>query len=288
MTPVNQSLTSVVIVSYHTGPVLFEAIASVLAQTAPVELLLIDNGNPPEASDKLRTLALQDARLHLFNGQGNVGFSKGCNMGAHAAQGETLLFLNPDSVLPPDTISKLNEHGARLKRPYMIGARLVGADGKDQRGCRRAALTPMTACVEALNLGVLFPQMRFNRHHEPLPTTLMQIPVISGAFMFLPREDFWNMGGFDEHYFIHVDDLDLCLRFRRKGGEIWFAPDIKATHFAGTSKANRAVLERHKARGFMHYFHKNFGSQYPKPFLWLLDAAIWVRMGVRMGLGALR
>ncbi len=118
---------------------------------------------------------------------------------------------------------------------------------------------------------------------NPLPQTIAPMPAISGAFMFLPREDFWNMGGFDEKYFIHVEDLDLCLRFRRAGGGIYFAPDIRVTHVGATSNATKAFIEKHKARGFVRYFHKNFGAEYPLPLLWLLDAAIWVRMGLRLG-----
>jgi GT2 family glycosyltransferase len=102
--------------------------------------------------------------------------------------------------------------------------------------------------------------------------------------MFLPREDFRRIGGFDEDYFLHVEDLDLCLRFHRAGGEIYFAPDVAVTHIGGTSKATGAFIEKHKARGFIRYFHKNFGGQYPAPFLWLLDLAIWVRAGVKIWL----
>ena len=79
-------LTSVIMVSYNTGPVLFRAVESVLAQTAPVELYLVDNGNPPEIVDKIRSLAQADSRIHLITGHGNVGFSRACNVGARAAE----------------------------------------------------------------------------------------------------------------------------------------------------------------------------------------------------------
>src|SRR5262245_18009712 len=146
----SQSLTSVVMVSFHTGPVLFEAIASVLAQTVPVELCLVDNGNPPDIVARLQGMAAADPRIRFITGHGNVGFSKGCNTGARAAIGEYLLFLNPDSKLPPDALAKLQTHAVSLKRPYLLGARLLDEDGRDQRGCRRALLTPATALVEAL------------------------------------------------------------------------------------------------------------------------------------------
>src|SRR6202023_4371274 len=104
--------------------------------------------NPVDVVASLQATAASDPRIRFITGQGNVGFSKGCNAGAHAAEGEFLLFLNPDSKLPPEAVTKLKHYAAALKRPFMIGARLLDENGKDQRGCRRAILTPMTALIE--------------------------------------------------------------------------------------------------------------------------------------------
>jgi N-acetylglucosaminyl-diphospho-decaprenol L-rhamnosyltransferase len=273
-------------VSYHTGPVLFEAIASVLRQTAPVELCLVDNGNPPEIVTRLQAMAAEDKRIRFITGHGNVGFSRGCNTGASSAMGEFLLFLNPDSKLLPDALERLQHHAGTLKRPFMLGARLQDEDGTDQRGCRRALLTPATAFIEALGLYKFFPEARLNFNEEPVPEAITPMPAISGAFMLLPREDFWKIEGFDEGYFLHVEDLDICLRFRRAGGEIYFVPDVVVTHIGATSKANKAFIEKHKARGFIRYFHKNFGHEYPAVVLWMLDAAVWLRTYIKIWLGS--
>ena len=278
-------MTSVVMVSYFTGPVLFQAIDAVLAQQAPIELCLIDNGNPPDVIEKLIALAAADARIHFVTGYGNIGFSRGCNTGARVAEGEYVLFLNPDSVLPPGAIAKVVKQLENLPPRSMVGARLMDDKGRDQRGCRRALLTPGTAMIEALRLGKLFPHARLNYNDEALPSATVPMPAISGAFMFLRREDFWAIGGFDEGYFLHVEDLDLCLRFHRAGGGIYFAPDIVVTHIGATSQATNAFLEKHKARGFVRYFHRNFHDQYPLLFLWILDLAIWARAGLKIAIG---
>lgn len=276
-------LTSVIMVSYHTGPVLFEAIDGVLAQNAPVELCLVDNGNPPNVLARLQVLAASDNRIRLITGHGNVGFSRACNLGARAAVGENYLFLNPDSKLLPDAVQGLNRHAMTLARPFMVGARVVDEQGRDQRGSRRAMLTPKTALIEALGLGAFFPKERLNFNSDSLPDKLTPIPAISGSFMYLPKPDFWNIEGFDEGYFLHVEDLDFCLRFRRAKGEIYFAPDIVVTHIGGTSNATTAFVEKHKARGFSRYFHKNFGD-YPVLLLWLLDGAGWLRAMLKINI----
>jgi N-acetylglucosaminyl-diphospho-decaprenol L-rhamnosyltransferase len=281
-------LISAIIVSYHTGPVLTQAIEAVLAQDLPIELCLVNNGNPPEVVAALQAMAQADSRLRVTTGHGNVGFGAACNIGARLAVSPYLLFLNPDLILQPGAAEKLWRDKEGLSPPFMLGARLLNPDGTDQRGCRRALLTPTTAFIEALHLGGLFPKARLNFDREPVPERLSAIPAISGAFMFLSRESFWNIGGFDEGYFLHVEDLDLCLRFRRAGGEIYFAPDVVAIHVGGTSEATSAFIERSKARGFTRYFHQNFADQYAAPVLWALDAAIWLRAGLKIVLARMR
>jgi N-acetylglucosaminyl-diphospho-decaprenol L-rhamnosyltransferase len=281
-------LISAVIVTYHTGPVLRQAIAGVMAQNLPIELCLVDNGNPPDVVAALQAMAQADSRIRFVTGHGNIGFGAACNIGARMAKSADLLFLNPDLVLAADAAEKLWRDKAGLAPPFMIGARLLNVDGTDQRGCRRALLTPATAFIEALHLGAFFPKARLNFDAEPAPERLSPIPAISGAFMFLSAESFWRIGGFDEGYFMHVEDLDFCLRFRRAGGEIFFAPEVTAVHFGATSEAATAFIEKHKARGFIRYFHRNFSDRYAAPLLWALDAAIWARAALKIGLGHLR
>ena len=274
-------LTSVILVSFYTGTPLFPAINSILRQTTPVELIVVDNGNPEAIVAQLRNLAAAEARLTLITGHGNVGFSRGNNIGVVASKGDYVLILNPDCRLQTDVLEKLHCHAARLPHPFMIGARILNEDGSDQRGCRRELLTPTTAFVEALHLSRLFPKLRLNRHEEPIPAAITPIPAISGAFMFLSRADFDRVGGFDEGYFLHVEDLDLCFRFRKAGGKIYFAPDVVAIHTGGTSEAASDFVERHKTRGFSRYFHRNFGETTPFILLWGLDIAIWMRYLLR-------
>ncbi len=275
-------LTSIIMVSYFTGPVLEKAIAAVLAQTATVELILVNNGNPPAIETAFLERFKDDPSVRYLTGHGNIGFGRACNLGARMARGDRILFLNPDSLLPPEAITTLYKQEKGLKRPFILGARLLDGEGKDQRGCRRALLTPQTAFIEALGLSTFLPKMRLNYHQEPLPRERTPMPAISGAFMYMIKEDFLHLGGFDEDYFLHVEDLDLCLRLSRKGGKAYFIPDLVVTHMGGTSKTTNQFLELNKAKGFIRYFHKNFEGFYPHPLLWLLDVAIWARYGLNV------
>ena len=100
---------SVVMVSYRTGDVLFVAIDAVLArdQEGVAELILIDNGNPPEVVAELVRRAEAEPRFTLVGGRGNIGFAQGCNLGARHARGRHLLLLNPDCRLGPGAVPAL-------------------------------------------------------------------------------------------------------------------------------------------------------------------------------------
>jgi GT2 family glycosyltransferase len=248
----------------------------------PVELIIVNNGNPENVVDRLRALAASEPRVKLLTGHGNVGFACANNMGVAGARGAYIWILNPDCIFGAEVLEKLHNHAVAVSPPAMIGARILNVDGSDQRGSRRALLTPKTAFVEALHLGRFIPNWRLNRHEEQVPTTYAPIPAISGASMFLLRKDYDRINGFDEGYFLHVDDLDFCLRFHRAGGNIYFAPDVSVTHIGGTSKVTSNFVEYHKAKSFVHYFHGNFSDEYPLIFLWVLDVAVWGRYFLRL------
>ena len=133
---------SVIMVSYWTGSVLFAAIEAVLnqGQNGVVELILIDNGNPLAVTMELAQRAEAEPRLKFVSGHGNVGFSRGCNMGANRARGRYLLLLNPDCCLGIGTISGLAGRSRGAWRP--LDARRPCDQPRRERSAWIAALPP--------------------------------------------------------------------------------------------------------------------------------------------------
>lgn len=277
----NTAKTSVISVSYHTGNVLFEMIASVLAQDGLAELVIVNNGNPHYVVEKLHEMALENRQLKFITGHGNVGFAKGNNLGVKAATGDYVFLLNPDSVLQPGDLKLLMGQSKDLPRPHLIGPRILDANGHEQSGSRRDILTPWNAFVETFGLYKLFPNhpsfKRWKWHEEPLPSGITEVPAVSGAAMFLPKADFWLVGGLDEEYFLHVEDVDFCLNLQKAGAHIFFIPQLAVKHIGATSDTPSEVVERHKAISMVHYFNKNFSGTTPFPLLWVLYVAVWVR-----------
>ena len=124
--------SAVIIVTYHTGPCLMDCIRAVLGEASAREVVVVDNGNPPEVVARLEEMAASEPRLTLLTGHGNVGFGKACNLGAQATTSPHLLLLNPDSVLQPGsldgamTLRATSPHAASVVECASLIARISG------------------------------------------------------------------------------------------------------------------------------------------------------------------
>lgn len=251
---------SVIMVSYRTGPSLFLAIDSVLSAHEAAELVLVNHDNPRETVLRLEALARTRPKLRLVHSGGNLGFARGCNLGARNARGDVLLFLNPDAVLAQGAAARMMTTLNAMPEPAIVGARLMDPTGREQRGARRGELTIGSALTGFLGLARILPFMRdVHRENEPLPGEADPSPVVSGAAMMMTRAGFETLGGFDEGYFLHVEDIDICRRARDAGGAVMFEPRASILHYGSTSKASLFAVETWKARGLTRYFRTHCG-----------------------------
>jgi len=246
---------SVIMVSYMTGPALMEAITAVLSDRDIHELIVVDNGNTENARARLSQLTAKYRRIRFLQGHGNIGFARACNYGANLATGHYLLFLNPDAVIARGAARKLANAGDCLMEPWITGGLLRDEKGREQRGARRGALTPMSALVGFLPFLEIIPGLRsVHRETDPLPTHPVQIDTISGACLMTDRPSFDRTGGFDERYFLHVEDIEFCRRTRQMGGQVGFVPGATIMHYGSTSRVPRVWIEKEKLKGFLRYF----------------------------------
>ncbi len=252
-------MISVIVVTYHTGEILRACLTQLLASPRCLEVILVNNGNPDEVVKDFIDWTTREPRLNLVTGHGNIGFGRACNLGAKQANSPILAFVNPDCVVESGSL----EHMAALAdspNPTLIGGHIRDEQGTEQRGGRRGVLSLWSACVSFSGLGQAGEQAGiwrdFNRNLEPLPTKPIETPVVSGALMVTRRDAFWQIGGFDEAYFLHVEDIDLCHRYGLAGGKVIFDPAARATHIGGTSETASWRVEIAKFRSFLHYFWK--------------------------------
>jgi GT2 family glycosyltransferase len=215
--------------------------------------------------------------VKLIAGQGNVGFAKGANLGARAASGEVLVFLNPDAFLQPGCIAELVREIEPRPVPCIVGGRVLNADLTEQRGARRGDITPMSALLSLSRLAQRVPGLRrFEVHWEgdASPDQVAPVPTISGACFCMRREDFDSVAGFDEKYFLHVEDVDLCWRVRGQGGLVLFHPKAEVVHLGHTSQTSPLKVEFHKGVGLARYFRKRARGVGPNLVAWLLSPVV--------------
>jgi GT2 family glycosyltransferase len=283
---------TVVIVSYYTGPVLLDCLTAALEQDGVDLVVLVDNGNDPSIRTQIDTVAARQDRLRIVSGHGNIGFARGCNLGAREARGDAILLLNPDCIMRPGVV----RHGLQvlLENPTAaaLTVRVENVDGTEQRGARRNLMTPWTCLVEQFRLDRLVPNhpqaRRVNLHQTPAIDEVTPVPCISGAFMMIPRHIYEELGGMDEDYFLHVEDVDFCFRIHQSGRQILYAPRFSVTHSKGTSRAVPLVVEWHKSVSAIRYFYKHFRVQYPALLLHMISIAVLLRfLGRGMALTAL-
>ena len=225
-TPVTPGV-SVVMVVYRTGEALTSSIRQVLAEPMVDEFVIVDNGSDARDEQMLHALERSDPRVQLLQGHGNVGFAKGANLGARASHGRHVVFLNPDAFLQKDCVRDLIQALKGRPVPSLVGACVINEDGTEQRGARRGEVTPWTSLLSFGQLTRRFRKLeRYEIHREadPMPKATTATPTISGACFAMRREDFEALDGFDESYFLHVEDIDICWRAREHGGEVLFQP----------------------------------------------------------------
>jgi GT2 family glycosyltransferase len=217
----------------------------------------------------------RDPRVRLLRNEANYGFAVACNQGAAATPAPYLLFLNPDCELPPDAVLTLRDALASDTALAILGAQLVNADGTPQAASRRRTPTPTVAIKRALGLGGNTLEIE-----EPIDTgaAISYLDAVSGALMLIPHRVFEMLGGFDEGYVLHCEDLDLCRRALHEGLRVGIANRVRVVHHKGTSsRARPAWVEWQKHRGMLRYFRKFDAAASP---LWLRIAVplgVWLR-----------
>lgn len=275
------STISVVMVSFRTGAVLRESLAASRDRPEVAELIIIDNGNPPKDSIWLTNYCSGDPTARLIRPGRNIGFAAACNRGVEIADGDYVAFVNPDAIVPPGTFAAILDAFARNPDVWLCGGRLLNMDGVEQRGGRREVLTPWRCLVEVLRLDRLAPAHPYFRRLHLLDdgpvAGVTAVPVVSGAFMVMPREKFIALGGMDETMFLHVEDVDLCVRVLLAGGQVAYCGDAPVYHRLSTSDVSRCFVEWHKTRSTIRYFFKHFQGVYPKWSLTAIGVILWLR-----------
>jgi hypothetical protein len=247
----------IVIVNWNSGVQLNDCINSVKKFGLPyaINTIVVDNGS----TDGSAAIANNMPNIKVIYAGKNLGFGKACNLGALNCKGDYLLFLNPDALIYQDTLSKvINFMQAPINVDVGIcGVQLIDESGHASRSCTRFP-TAMGFVFHSVGLDRFIPKLGHfmaEWNHEQT----RDIDHVIGAFFLVRRITFESLCGFDERFFVYLEDLDFSRRARMNGWRSIFMADAQAFH-AGGGTSNQVKAKRlfYSLRSRLLYSFKHF------------------------------
>lgn len=238
-----------VIVNYNAGDYLIECVHS-LRDAGVDHIVVADNAS---GDDSLAKLAVADPAVTVVHTGGNFGYGGGVNRGATATPpaADVLLVCNPDLVIDPGAVKAMVAALDADPQLGIVGPRIDNVDGTVYPSARIVP-GPFDAAGHAF-LGLLKPNNRFTRRYRMLDwdhAVARRVDWISGACFAIRRSVFERLGGFNEDFYMYLEEVDLCSRARASGAAIGYEPAAQVVHVGGVSTRQlpyRMLAEHHRS-----------------------------------------
>jgi N-acetylglucosaminyl-diphospho-decaprenol L-rhamnosyltransferase len=269
-----------VVVNYNAGEVLARCLAS-LQRNGVTDIVVVDNGSTDGSTTLVQA---PGGSCGLVRSPRNGGYGAGANLGARCSRRELLFICNPDLIVEPDAIDRLvralDAHGDAA----VAGPMLLETDGSVYPSGRT-----FPNLGDALGhgfVGLFWHDNPWTRRYRLLGDEqhrARNADWVSGAGFLVRRDAYEAVAGFDEAYFMYVEDVDLCWRLHRAGWGILYEPSARAVHEQGrsTSREPYRMLAAH------HRSILRFAARSTKGRRRLLLPAVAVALGARFVLASL-
>ncbi|HLW38558.1 MAG TPA: glycosyltransferase family 2 protein [Candidatus Eremiobacteraceae bacterium] len=282
---------SVIVVSYNAADQLeaclrsLQTLPEVIADPAFAEVIVSDNGSHDDSVARARR-ALAGVKI-LENGA-NLGFAKACNIGAAHASAPLLFFFNPDARAHAGLLKNAVDYFAAHADVAMAGCKLLHDDGTIAESCGEFD-TWWQAFLRSSGWGEL-PGLRSHANGFALRhwdyASERDVDLVVGAAMFIRRDVFSQLGGFDERFFLYHEEIDFAHRLRDVGKRVVYLPQCVATHAGETGGSRqtwgRSGVLRWRQRSRRLYWIKRHGALW----YWSLSAALVARYVLYAALAA--
>lgn len=287
--PKNKTILSVVVLNYNAGQYLPDCLKSIYNSDLQhsLEVIVVDNASTDNSIElaKLVKNSNQLVNTKFLVLDTNLGFAAGNNRGISlvSPSSEYILFLNPDTVVNPDTIEGMINYFTNHPRIDAATCNIIFAQtGLTQPECHRGFPNPWnTFCHFFLPfMPKLFPHSKFfNGYYlgHLDYTKVQKIDCCVGAFFMLKKSVGQAVGWWNEKYFFYGEDIDFCYQLRQHKFSLYFIPNYQITHYQGISsgikKAKSAASRQTKVRSAIAstnamriFYQENLIKNYPKPF----------------------
>jgi GT2 family glycosyltransferase len=242
---------SIIIPNYRSEHYLKTNIASIYDKIGPsdlaFEVIIVNN----DKEERLEEVQSQFQEILIQNHGKNIGFGAAINLGAKKAKGKYLFFLNPDCEIISQNIECVIRELEENPKTGVIGSQLIGNDGQIQEWSAGAEITIINLIRN--NIGLSGSRKIWRKKNKA------KASWVAGTALFIKKELFDKIGGFDEKFFMYFEDADLCKRARNYGSEIYYLPEFKVRHFGGGSYESKKVQKENYYNSQEQYFKKYYG-----------------------------
>ncbi|MHB8780420.1 MAG: glycosyltransferase family 2 protein [Candidatus Geothermincolia bacterium] len=243
------------VINYNTREDLRACLKS-LENAGADELVVVDNGST-DGSQAM--VAAEFPSVKLIQSPDNRGYSAACNLGIEGTTAPYILILNSDTEFPVGRLDRLADYLDRHEKVAALGPKILNTDGSVQMSCRR--FPSLTESLAHGLLGEIWPRNPMTRayHMKDFDHSKgCEVDWVSGCAVALRRTAMEQVGGFDEGYFMYVEDVDLCKRLWDAGWEVAYCPDVPVLHHIGrTSRMQSARMLREHHLSMYRFFRKN-------------------------------
>jgi N-acetylglucosaminyl-diphospho-decaprenol L-rhamnosyltransferase len=240
-----------VVINYEAGAALSRCVGSLLGDTsagATPHIVVVDNGSSDGSAAAVEHASPAVTVLHPGE---NLGYARAANLGIRGTDSPVVAVCNPDLEVGEGTAAAMLARFAAEPDLAAAGPMIRNPDGTIYPSAR--SVPRLRDAVGHGLFGLVRPTNRFTRRYRQLdadPRRPRDVDWVSGAAVWLRRDAIAGVGGWDERYFMYVEDVDLCWRLRRAGWRVGYEPTGSVMHVQGATTAKhpyRMIAEHHRS-----------------------------------------
>ncbi len=243
---------SIIILTFNSSKYIDELLESIVhkykgeIKSKELEIIVADNSSKDDTVKKAKT----HKEIRVINTGGNFGYARGNNIASNLALGDVLIFLNPDTKYLSGDMLKLADE-LKNEEIGVVGGEIINFEGERELSCGKF-YNAVNTFLLSMGLEELC-GVRFS------PKRRRKVQFVSGAFFAVRKKLFHELKGFDEHYFMYIEDSDFCFRAKLAGYSTFFSP-VAAIKHVGQGSSNRSFAVVNIYKGLLFFNKKHMGK----------------------------
>ncbi len=278
---------ALVIINYNTAADLKACLLSIREKLGDVATVVVDNGSTDGSREMVRA---EFPSVELVENPGNPGYASACNAGLKSTAQPYIFLLNSDVEFLEGGLNGMLDYMDSHVGVAVAGPKLLNSDGTRQMSCRR--FPSMVENIVHGFLGEIWPSNPFSKAYQMKELEgeePCEVDWVSGAAMLVRRAAIEVIGGFDETYFMYVEDVDLCWRLSKAGFKVVYYPAFRLMHHIGRASEQQSLRMHYQHHRSMYiFFRKRYQGLKGKLLSPLIVAGLTARFLVVLAIRKLR